>query len=687
VKIGAYTQYLTARRTNATNFTVKLQTAHPNTFLQAALSASEELKYSPIMPAFLTQGVEPTPPPQRVFSITFLFHYSPYRALSQLKRKLKKGELQHVYFTEGLASILILNLSLGRAKVIRKIIGICPLEYWPLTEASLNTSRIVIKPVAPPSPQDTVKLPSCPVPELGVYVEQISSSITSLWESYGQYLPSERQTLKLLVLVTNKLVKQYSGITASIVGNKPENLTHQRKANSIVSALVELSATLSYAVTQGTSGAAPILGNRSPFPHHSLLGVGGSIRALIRYTRYLESAFKKRSAGKVILDHYVHIKEHLPVNITTYSSGLKYKFPDPGSLIHEAFDKGSNFPDTNQLPLIAHFSLRHGFMESKFSVTAASEALTAETMPQWTLMTLSHEIMHSRVRAIFHALFGRDWHDDDATVIDPKSIADFTKWLNARPGDPPLAVTAGLRNVILNFCYAMEKAANPIARKDDKPGKPIPTTVFLDTYSLHKQLAVEIAVHFHDFYFAYACQRKTYLMSIWASWIKVAAPFSRCVEYLVRSLATVACGTGLAPNAAYDASVELLTDALQTLESRKISSPLFDEIRRLMTDATQSEIIRAYFRVFYYLADHFRLYFASSIIAKRIDRIEQDQFSEGSVSAGDYSSNIYSFPDDGADLPSPIRYSTAALFRSLSGQKAAADPQWLTAWNYMVISS
>jgi hypothetical protein len=65
-------------------------------------------------------------------------------------------------------------------------------------------------------------------------------------------------------------------------------------------------------------------------------------------------------------------------------------------------------------------------------------------------------------------------------------------------------------------------------------------------------------VHFHDYYFVYACQPKLYVMSLWASWIKVAAPYTRPSDYLIRSLATVACGSGLDSSAAFDHAKEIL---------------------------------------------------------------------------------------------------------------------------------
>src|SRR5205814_8070651 len=113
-----------------------------------------------------------------------------------------------------------------------------------------------------------------------------------------------------------------------------------------------------------------------------------------------------RRAGEVVKKRNSEVKHNVPGSIAKYISGEEYKLPESRKDANERFDGGGDFPQKSQVPLIAHFSLRHGFMESKFSVTAASESLTAETQPQWTLVTLSHEVMHSHVRSILNALFG-----------------------------------------------------------------------------------------------------------------------------------------------------------------------------------------------------------------------------------------------------------------------------------------
>ena len=684
--MASYTRYLTATAAAVDAFTIQILESSPIAIAQEAIIGSCEIRYSPIMPAFLTPGEGPPLLPSDLETVALFFANAPYKSLGTLKSYLRPDELSSVHFTEGLASLILLNSSISRAKEIRALIGDCPFEYWPLKKNKLDVRDIHIwrPPSKNNSSQILVQLPISEDPELTVYVEQIAASLVSLWASYGQYFPEERDSLRLIAALSSKLVKHYGTLQAA--DEQLESaLVSQKKANSIISALVEISAALSYAVAQGTSGSLPILANRSPFPHHSLLGIGGAIRALTKYTRYLEAAFMERSASKVISYQYSIIKHIVPVSIAKYNSGPDFKFPDSLNCPVECFDCGGEFRQDDHVPLIAHFSLRHGFMESKFSVTAASEALTAETLPQWTLMTLSHEVMHSRVRSIFQALFGKDWNGGEHNrLISQEQFNDFAAWILGREHPRQTEVAISIRNAILNFCYAIEKAQNPIAAANDAPGYSLPMDKLCEYYARHKQLAIEIVVHFHDYYFVYACQPKMYIMSLWASWIKVAAPYARTREYLTRSLVTIACGTGLPPREAFNHAHEILSDGLDALEASGVRSSLFDELRRL-TSGEEANTTRAFFYPCYYLMDIVRRFFASRRIASRIDRIENDPFAEGSTLADDYTANVYVYGEE--ESASPIRYSLATLFKTLSKQLPVNDSQWLTAWNYMVISS
>jgi hypothetical protein len=682
--MGNYTRYLATFATAINEYEVQVSSSSPTILSQNAIRNSQDVKYSPILPAYLIPRQEPSKIPKTLDSVALLFANAPYTSLGTLKPSLTDTEPEGIYFTVGLASIVLLNFTYERAIQLSQIASDCLVEYWPLKAGKLHLQSIRLK--LPEAKQRTpiqeLLLPLSDDPELRVYIEQISASLASLSASYGVYFPDELDTLRQIAIQTVSLIRIHTELQSSL-GDATEALALQKKLNAIRAALVEISAALSYAVTQGTTGALPVLSNRSPFPHHSLLGIGGAVRALTKYTRYLENAFMVRSAGKVISGPYSTIEHQMPASIPKYASGHQYEFPDASTTVLEHFDGRGDFPQDDQLPLIAHFSLRHGFMESKFSITGASEALTAEALPHWTLMTLSHEIMHSRVRTIFQALFGKTWDGHERKVITKEHFDEFASWVLARQSPKPMKVRLSLRNLILNFCYGTAVSLKPVARADVRSGNLLSMETLNESYARHKQLAIEIIVHFHDYYFVYACQPKMYLMSLWASWIRVAAPFARPLEYLTRSLVTVACGSGLPPEAAFDRAKDLILDALDALEAGGTKSSLFADLRQFLS--TKQNETRARFCPAYYLIDNIRLFFASRTIAAELDRIEQDPFANGSVSAEDYTSNIYVYGE--GDLISPIRYSLASLFRTLSNQQPIDDPQWLSAWNYMVISS
>ena len=667
--MGTFTHYLTVREEQS-QFRVTVERATPLEAIREALDHALDLRYSPILPAYLSPGAVPAAPPV-LEAITFYFARRPYQVLGRLRPELTQNERDCVFFTEGLASILVVNATAARSAKLRDEVG-CDMEHWTLRDGVLNRDEIMIHRAAVNSAGLTLNLSATGDDTIDVYVEQIAASITTLWSFYNAYLPSECHTLSQLLELTRQLVSRHA-----LLRTGDPTMETLRQRNAIVSALVELSASLSYSVTQGTTGGAPILGNRSPFPHHSLLGVAGAVRALTNFTRYLEAAFRTRSASALIQKQYATKKAQMPGRISTYDSGASYSF----AMRPEEFEQGGEFSATNTVPLLTHFSLRHGFKEAKFSITAASESLTAECLPAWTLMTLSHEIMHSRVRDIFQSLFGTTWGVDDAADRWDVFFRNFADWY--RKPETAVPVDQGLRNVILNFCCATERATI-LPERSKESDLDVTRDDLFRNFIKHRRLAGEYVVHFHDYYFAYARQPKLYVMSLWASWTTVAAPVARPMEYVVRTLVTIACGTGAPSRDAFKGAIEQLTDGIDALEAAGITSPLFVELRRIVK--VDSEKAFALFKPAYYLIDQVRQNFASPSIAALIDRLETDPFAEGSTVAQEYAASIYVYGEQ--DKPvSPIRYSLAALVRQLSAEQPVHDLQWLTAWNSLVISS
>ena len=130
--MAAYTRYLTATVCAPLEFEVWLTARSPVEILQAAATNFAELRYSPVLPAFLTPGEIPLDCPEALESLGFLFSSYPYSALGALRGQLNADERPNVYFSEGLASIVTVNFDREKVSELRTAIGGCPLEYWPL---------------------------------------------------------------------------------------------------------------------------------------------------------------------------------------------------------------------------------------------------------------------------------------------------------------------------------------------------------------------------------------------------------------------------------------------------------------------------------------------------------------------------------------------------------------------------
>src|SRR5205807_8103570 len=94
--------------------------------------------------AYLTPGQSSAVPPVSPRNIAFFFSDKPFQALGKLRPMLSAGELKQVFFTQGLASILMLNCSDKRAHKLRTEIGNVPMEYWTIRRGQLSLEQISI---------------------------------------------------------------------------------------------------------------------------------------------------------------------------------------------------------------------------------------------------------------------------------------------------------------------------------------------------------------------------------------------------------------------------------------------------------------------------------------------------------------------------------------------------------------
>src|SRR5688572_24877543 len=108
--MASQTRYLAVTASSPAEYTVQL-TESPAEIAQNAIRDSADMRYSTIMPAFLSPEGEIVSLPQNIVAVASFFHNAPHKALGALKPILREEELKAVCFTEGLASVVAFNVT------------------------------------------------------------------------------------------------------------------------------------------------------------------------------------------------------------------------------------------------------------------------------------------------------------------------------------------------------------------------------------------------------------------------------------------------------------------------------------------------------------------------------------------------------------------------------------------------
>lgn len=554
----------------------------------APVSTNKTFRLSPIFPLTnVNNDIELDRTELHFFSFP-----NPYRILGRVEKKGTEQLKNSVYFSLGLCSIIIIT---SENEIIKEFKEVCKAEETAYEKWEISDSMIVdiyykinSAPENDTPPFNILSYSSLPLTERSL-IDEFNITISLLMSKLQVHMPNELGKILKLIEEVNKLIEEIVFLynpTSAIPSSLREYTLEQLKDGKLnqlirhqnLDRIIQINSSLSYISTQAFSGAIPILERRSLIRRNSLLGVGSGILALNNIARFIESSFSKISFDNVIT-------EVMPIAASL--SGLD-NFPQYSSLEWnlsriDVLQKN----EAQEVPYykLPYFSGRLGFRETEYSIAAAIQSISCGASLEWSLMTLTHEMLHGHVRNIIGSLFfGGEGKNPD--VLRDEFYASFTKRMLKRTERESLSDS--IRNVILLYC-CYTTSHGSIAVKKELKGNRFEIKLLLQD-DLWNRLEdeyrniSEIFVHVLDLHYFYAGRVSIYVPLIWCSWIAVPHINGDIRQYVLRSLLVIASKETGDVFSRYNTSVSRLKDILNKHKSGKLNYPVIFEIIDILND-------------------------------------------------------------------------------------------------------
>jgi hypothetical protein len=360
---------------------------------------------------------------------------------------------------------------------------------------------------------------------------------------------------------------------------------------------------------------------------YSLLGVGTAVLALTRITRSIEHAFAQGALETILSDR---AREARPL------PGLD-KLPQYDASGWE--DNSVNIwigkvEPRECYPKLPYFSGRLGFRESEYAISAALQALAAGASPEWSLLTVTHEMVHGHVRNLLSHIF-----EGDPTRRFEQKMDEFYERFAARVNHQPIKLESfldSIRAIIFTYCWltrshgSLSHTRLPPDVIGESPGKGAEFAYGLDlaekeelrlTLEQEYRNISEILAHVLDLHYFYCSRLSAYIPLIWRSWATVPHVRGDLRQYLLRSLLAIATK---AKGSAYDRFRwcqtrlrELLTD-----HGGDLQAPTIVAARDWLENSSSMEEV-------------FEPFFASLILVDLANHVLTSQAIRGSLIGGD----------------------------------------------------
>ncbi|NLU92311.1 hypothetical protein [Chitinophaga sp. Ak27] len=528
-------------------------------------------------------------------SIHFFEFQNSYRILGLIEKRGTKELISSTYFSIGLASVILITddtkiISEFEDIISNKAIGS---EIWKIENGKIQSIAY---------PIDKGELPTGEINNFPNYdclqlteraiIDEFIVTINLLNAKLQRQMPSEVDKINKLIQNVVILISELVYIT-ELTGSIPPSLSEYSQAHlqdkrlnllirhQNLDRIIQINSALSYVSTQAFSGSIPILERRSLIRRNSLLGIGSAILALNNIARFIEHCFSRVEFSDVIIN-LMKIAPGLSgtEDLPNYDSNQWIK-----SSITALANSQKNEEPYFKLP---YFSGRLGFRETEYSIAAAIQSITSGASLEWSLMTVTHEMLHGHVRKLISAIF----YGDDSRNVDQLRIDFFNRFINKynkRLSDEKLIDS--IRAVIFIYCCRTLTHGSLSAKVDEKSNKlalkiPKDSNELWNILENENRNINEIFVHILDLNYFYASRLSVYIPLIWCSWVAVPHINSDLRQYILRSLLTIASTMKGECYPRFYQSVDKLKELLNQYTDTKLNSPVIISVLKILDDET-----------------------------------------------------------------------------------------------------
>lgn len=507
-------------------------------------------------------------PSGRDLFIEFLVHRSPFGAIRHLELPLRR----HVLFGCGLASIVAVSLEVAVLDEVRAAIssGLIAVERWHIKEGFIVAVEVPI----PAQPAElrwrAVEQMKMRDPAVRWLVSELNMNLKRYGQLAATYIPEAMVEFEELMSEVHETADDLLCLERDAGGGTGNSMTpieRKRRWDASVDWLVQANSSLIYAITQAFHGALPSRFKRGLITPHSLTGTGTAWRAIFRLYLQIKSAFRSASLPWAIETHFIKLPPFVWDKLSEYTATDALSLAPPSDIDPREFGMSAK---------IVHFSSRLGFGETDTSLTCPAQTLQTCDSPQWSLATITHEMLHSHVRDLFAAIFTH-YNGEEPLSFNESVLRSIEEFESANDGKNAGNLLESIRFALIDYSFVYRNALedfqkyHPSRVENDEHNLDISlpnSEKALNAFLRANKFTEEVIIHVLDLLYFYRGDSALFVDSLWNTWATVPSTVSKLDWYVLRTLLSLASTVDGNEFARLEQASRILVDRLKAMEER-----------------------------------------------------------------------------------------------------------------------